>query len=53
MSFAVIGVLILILGSFSALYLASVNRDHVLDSIEESHLDRMRNVARLTHEEVF
>lgn len=46
------GVLILILGSFSAIYLTSVNKEHVLDRIEESHFERMRNVARLVHEEV-
>ena len=51
-SFAVVGVLILILGSFSAVYLTSVNKEHVLDRIEESHFERMRNVARLIHEEV-
>ena len=51
-SFAVVGVLILILGSFSAVYLASVNKEHVLDRIEESYLERMRSTTNLVHEEV-
>ncbi|UCG69339.1 MAG: hypothetical protein JSV09_16435 [Thermoplasmata archaeon] len=51
-SFAIMGVLILILGGFSVMYLASVNKDHVADRIEETNFARMRNVASLVHEEV-
>jgi hypothetical protein len=51
-SFAVVGVLILIIGSFSAAYLASVNMEHTNSQIEESHLRKMRNVASLIHEEI-
>lgn len=51
-SFAIMGVLILIFGSFSAVFLASMNKEHVLDRIEESHFERMRNIASLIHEEV-
>ncbi|MEE9150898.1 MAG: lamin tail domain-containing protein [Thermoplasmata archaeon] len=51
-SFAVMGVLMLILGSFSAIYLTTVNTDHVVDRIEESHVERMRNMVSLIHEEV-
>ncbi len=46
-----VGVLLLTQGSFSVVYLATVNRNHVLDRIEESHIERMRNVARFVHED--
>ncbi len=51
-SFALMGVLMLVLGSFSAIYISSVNKDHVNDMIEESHYDKMKNTAALIHEEV-
>jgi hypothetical protein len=51
-SFAVVGVLILIIGSFSAAYLASVNMDSTNTQIEESHLRKMRTLASLIHEEI-
>jgi hypothetical protein len=52
MSFAIMGVLILILGSASTVYLASVNQDHVRSRIEESHFEKMRNTANLVHQEI-
>lgn len=51
-SFAVVGVLILIIGSFSAAYLASVNMDSTNTQIEESHLRKMRSLASLVHQEI-
>jgi hypothetical protein len=52
MSFAIMGILILILGSASTVYLVSVNRDHTLSRIEESHFEKMRNAANLVHQEI-
>ena len=49
-SFAVMGVIILVVGGFSTVYLASINKESVINDIEESHLSRMRNAAALTHE---
>ncbi|UCE73835.1 MAG: hypothetical protein JSV56_12565, partial [Methanomassiliicoccales archaeon] len=46
------GVIILIMGSFSVVYIASINRDHVVDRIEDSDFHRIKNVVSLVHEEV-
>ncbi|UCE38904.1 MAG: hypothetical protein JSW00_06690, partial [Thermoplasmata archaeon] len=52
MSFAITGVLILIMGSFSTLYIVSMNSDYVLQRIEDTNLERMKNCANLVHQEV-